>query len=40
MMVERDLRLVELTGGRYHASHVSTAATVEVIRRAKARGLP
>ncbi|WP_422366342.1 dihydroorotase [Pelagibius sp.] len=39
MMVERDLRLVELTGGRYHVAHVSTAATVDVIRRAKARGL-
>ena len=40
MMIERDLRLVELTGGRYHAAHVSTAAAVDVIRRAKARGLP
>lgn len=39
MMVERDLRLVELTGGRYHVAHVSTAATVDAIRRAKARGL-
>ncbi len=39
MMVERDLRLVELTGGRYHVAHVSTAATVDVIRRAKAHGL-
>ena len=40
MMVERDLRLVELTGGRYHVAHVSTAETVDLIRRAKARGLP
>ncbi|HYC03690.1 MAG TPA: dihydroorotase [Azospirillaceae bacterium] len=39
IMLERDLRLVELTGGRYHASHVSTAESVEVLRRAKARGL-
>jgi dihydroorotase len=39
MAVERDLRLVELTGGRYHVAHVSTAATVEAIRRAKAQGL-
>jgi dihydroorotase len=38
--VERDLRLVELTGGRYHAAHLSTAAAVEAIRQAKARGLP
>lgn len=40
IMVERDLRLVELTGGRYHASHLSTAEAIEAIRRAKARGLP
>jgi dihydroorotase len=40
MMIERDLRLVELTGGRYHAAHISTAAAVEAIRRGKERGLP
>ena len=40
MMIERDLRLVEITGGRYHAAHLSTEAAVEAIRRAKARGLP
>ncbi len=39
IMVDRDLRLVELTGGRYHAAHLSTAAAVEALRRAKARGL-
>jgi dihydroorotase len=39
MMLERDMRLVEMTGGRYHAGHVSTAEGIEVIRRAKARGL-
>ena len=39
IMLERDLRLVELTGARYHAAHVSTAAAVEAIRAAKARGL-
>ena len=39
IMIERDLRLVELTGGRYHAAHVSTAAAVRAIRAAKARGL-
>jgi dihydroorotase len=39
IMLERDMRLVELTGGRYHAAHVSTAEGVEVIRKAKARGL-
>ncbi|HZH28490.1 MAG TPA: dihydroorotase [Azospirillaceae bacterium] len=40
MMIERDLRLVELTGGRYHAGHISTGAAVEAIRQAKRRGLP
>jgi dihydroorotase len=40
MMVERDLRLVEITGGRYHAAHVSTWAAIEAIRNAKRRGLP
>ncbi len=40
IMIERDLRLVELTGARYHAAHLSTAAGVEAIRRAKVRGLP
>src|SRR5439155_856157 len=39
MMVERDLRLVELTGARYHVAHVSTAAALDAIRRAKAAGL-
>jgi dihydroorotase len=40
MIIERDLRLVELTCARYHAAHLSTADGVEAIRRAKARGLP
>ena len=40
MMIERDLRLVELTGARYHAAHVSTAAAIDAIRQAKSRGLP
>jgi dihydroorotase len=40
IMLERDLRLVEMTGARYHASQVSSALSIEVIRAAKARGLP
>jgi dihydroorotase len=40
IMVERDLRLVEITGARYHAAHVSTAAAIEAIRQAKAQGMP
>jgi dihydroorotase len=39
MMVERDLHLVELTGGRYHVSHLTTAAAIDAIRRAKKRSL-
>jgi dihydroorotase len=39
MMIERDLRLVELTGARFHIMHVSTADGIDAIRRAKKRGL-
>jgi dihydroorotase len=38
-MVARDLVLAELTGGRLHVAHVSTRGAVELIRRAKARGV-
>lgn len=40
IMVERDLRLVEITGARYHAAHLSTAAAIDAMRQAKAAGLP
>ena len=40
MMLERDLRLVRLTGARYHAAMISCADSVEIVRRAKADGLP
>src|SRR3954471_3542547 len=40
IMVERDLRLVEITGARYHAAHLSTAGAIDAIRQAKAAGLP
>jgi dihydroorotase len=39
IMLERDLRLVALTKGRYHAAQVSTAESVDLVRAAKARGL-
>jgi len=39
IMLERDMRLVEITGGRYHAAHVATSEGVEIIRKAKAKGL-
>ena len=40
IVVERDVRLVELTGGRYHAATISCEPSLDVIRSAKARGLP
>jgi dihydroorotase len=39
IMVERDVRLAALTGGRVHFAHVSTEAALDVIRRAKRAGL-
>lgn len=39
IMVERDVRLVEMTGGRLHFAHLSTADAIDIVRRAKARGL-
>ena len=39
MIVERDVHLAELTGGRIHFAHLSTAAALDAVRRAKARGL-
>jgi len=39
IMVERDILLAELVGGRVHIAHVSTAAAVEAVRRGKARGV-
>jgi dihydroorotase len=39
LMVGRDLRLAESTGGRIHLIDISSAGSVELIRRAKARGL-
>jgi dihydroorotase len=40
MMVERDIRLVELTGARLHFGQISTRASLEAIADAKQRGLP
>ncbi len=39
MMLERDLRLVRMAGGGYHASLLSCIESIEVLRRAKAQGL-
>lgn len=37
--VERNIKLAEETGGHLHIAHVSTAGSVELIRRAKAKGV-
>ena len=37
--IERDLALVEKTGCAYHVCHISTKESVELIRKAKAKGL-
>ena len=37
--VERDLALVRETGCRYHVCHISTKESVDIIRKAKARGV-
>jgi dihydroorotase len=39
VMVLRDLALAELTGGRLHVAHLSTAGSVRAVREAKRRGL-
>ncbi len=39
VMVHRDIALSELTGGRLHILHVSTAGSVDLIRRARQRGV-
>jgi dihydroorotase len=39
MVVERDVLLAELTGGRVHIAHLSAAASLDAVRRGKARGV-
>jgi len=39
-MIERDLDLCRKTPARYHVAHISTARAIELVRRAKAEGLP
>ena len=39
IIVARDLALAELTGGRLHIAHVSTEGSVDLIRRAKEKGI-
>lgn len=37
--IERDCKLAEETGVRYHVCHISTKESVDIIRKAKARGV-
>ena len=39
IMVERDIRLAEMTGGRLHFAHLSTSGAIDAVRQARARGL-
>ena len=39
-MIARDALLAEFTGGRFHVCHISTARAVDIVRQAKARGVP
>lgn len=39
VVLERDMRLVELTGGRYHAASLSCIASLDILARAKQNGL-
>ena len=38
-MIARDISLTELTGGKLHVAHMSTAGSVPLVRQAKERGL-
>ena len=40
LMVHRDIELVRITGAPVHVLHLSTAGSVDLVRRAKADGLP
>ena len=40
ILVDRDIRLVALTGGRYHLAHISTAGAMQAIKEARNRQLP
>lgn len=39
VMVSRDISLAQVTGGKIHIMHVSTAGAVDMVRRAKSRGI-
>lgn len=40
IQIARDIAIAELTGAKLHIQHISTAHGVELVREAKAKGLP
>ena len=40
VLVARDIMLTEYTGGKFHVCHISTKGSIEIVRRAKEKGLP
>ena len=40
IMIERDIRLVEATGARYHIAQISSRKSIDIVRQAKDKGLP
>ncbi|MDZ4699495.1 MAG: dihydroorotase [Rhodothermales bacterium] len=40
VMIARDILLADFTGGHVHVAHISTRGAVELVRRAKERGVP
>jgi dihydroorotase len=40
IMVYRDIALLQKTGGRLHVAHISSGNAVDLVRMAKAKGLP
>ena len=40
ILVSRDIMLTEYTGGKFHVCHVSTRGSLELIKKAKDKGLP
>jgi dihydroorotase len=40
LMVQRDIELVALTGGALHFMHLSTKRSIDLVKAARARGLP
>ena len=40
LQIARDIQIAELTGAKLHIQHISTAKGLEMVRAAKAKGLP